>query len=113
MFYLNNLLYAKAYVTISRRFKYQKNQFVNNDDIFRCTLKMNNNSEKIKERLVTVLKSHPEGLTITELARIMDSHRQTVTKYILVLEALGEVHRRRIGAVTLHYLKNEWLRLIK
>lgn len=74
---------------------------------------MNNNSETIKQRILQTLEKHKEGLTVSELARLLDSHRQTVTKYILVLEAIDKIHRRRIGAVTLHYLKKDWERLRK
>ncbi|MBI1979122.1 MAG: HTH domain-containing protein [Candidatus Aenigmarchaeota archaeon] len=74
---------------------------------------MKDNGEKLKERIVEMLEKHHEGLTIVELSRILSSHRQTVTKYILWLEGAGTVHRRRVGAVTLHYLKKEWERLRK
>ena len=72
---------------------------------------MNNSSEEIKQRILQTLEKHKEGLTISELARLHDTHRQTITKYILVLEALDEIHRRRVGAVTLHYIKKDWERL--
>ena len=74
---------------------------------------MNTNSEGIKQWILQTLEKHKEGLTISDLARLLDTHRQTVTKYVLVLEALGRIHRRRIGAVTLHYLKKDWERLRK
>ena len=72
---------------------------------------MKKNGERLKERIAEVVENHPEGLTIVELSRILSSHRQTVTKYVLVLEAQGVIYRRRVGAVTLHYLKKDWERL--
>ncbi len=75
-----------------------------------------NNGDKavdFRDSLIEVLKEHPEGLTIQDLSKIMKSHRQTVTKYILWLDGAGEIYRRRIGAVTLHYIKKDWERLGK
>ena len=74
---------------------------------------MRNNGEKLKVRIVEVLEKHPEGLTIVELSRILSSHRQTVTKYVLVLEAQNVIYRRNVGSATLHYLKSKWERLKK
>lgn len=71
------------------------------------------NSEGFRRGLLEALKEHPEGLTIEDLSRLMKAHRQTVTKYILWLEGAGKIHRRRIGAVTLHYTKRQWERLKK
>ena len=68
--------------------------------------KNNNDVEKIKKEITSVLREHPEGLTRSDLAGIIGSHRQTVTKYVLVLEAQDIIHRRRIGSATLHYLKD-------
>jgi DNA-binding transcriptional ArsR family regulator len=61
--------------------------------------------EEVKRLILEALRIHPEGLTIVELSAIVSSHRQTVAKYILVLEAMDIVYRRRVGSATLHYLK--------
>ena len=77
---------------------------------------MSNNDDKsadFRDSLIEILKEHPEGLTIADLSKIMKSHRQTVTKYILWLEGANTIYRRRIGAVTLHYIKKDWERLGK
>lgn len=71
------------------------------------------NGEGLKKKIIKVLDSHPEGLTIQDLSKILNLHRQTVTKYVLVLEAVGVIYRRRIGAVTLHYIKEKFLKLVK
>ena len=65
---------------------------------------MKKNGEKLKKIIVQVLEKHPEGLTIVELSRILSSHRQTITKYVLVLEAQNVIYRRSVGSATLHYL---------
>lgn len=63
----------------------------------------NNNGEIIKKRIMETLKAHPEGLTIRDLSSILGAHRQTITKYVLVLEAKDMIYRRRVGSATLHY----------
>ncbi len=70
-------------------------------------------AEAFRNSIAATLKEHPEGLTIEDLSKILKSHRQTVTKYILWLEGAGIIYRRRIGAVTLHYMKKDWERMEK
>ena len=66
---------------------------------------LNINGERIKRETISILKKHPEGLTIQELSDMMRLHRQTITKYIMWLAGAGLVRRRRVGSATLHYLK--------
>ena len=68
----------------------------------------NNNCDKIKEDIIKTLKEHPEGLTAVDISKILCLHRHTVTKYILVLEAIEIVCRRKVGSATLHYLKENY-----
>ncbi|MBI4182026.1 MAG: helix-turn-helix domain-containing protein [Candidatus Aenigmarchaeota archaeon] len=66
-------------------------------------------SEKeFRDTIVSTIRSHPEGLTIQDLANLLGHHRQTISKYISFLEGAGIIHRRRIGAVTLHYLRVQY-----
>jgi len=76
---------------------------------------MDNNidRESFRNRLLEILGSHPEGLTIEDLSKITDAHRQTVTKYLFWLEGSEKIHMRKIGAITLCYLKKDWERLRK
>jgi len=66
------------------------------------------NIEGIKEKIIEILEEHPEGLTIHDLSEIIGAHRQTITKYILVLEGMGVIYRRRVGSATLHYLRKKY-----
>jgi len=70
---------------------------------------MNDNGERLKQITLSILKKHPEGLTITSLSNITGMHRQTITKYILELKGSGKVYRRRVGSATLHYLKEKYI----
>lgn len=74
---------------------------------------MNSNGERLKKKLVGILRDHPEGLTIQELSKLIGAHRQTVRSYLQWLQGADIVHQRRIGAVSLNYLKKEWERLKK
>lgn len=74
---------------------------------------MKDREEKIKEKIVETVRKHPEGLTILELAKIIGAHRQTITKYVLVLEATEVIYRRRVGSATLHYLQEQFSRISK
>jgi len=65
---------------------------------------MNNNGEQRKRIMVSLLKNHPEGLTVRSLSELAGAHRQTVTKYIFELIGAGVINRRRVGSATLHYL---------
>jgi DNA-binding transcriptional ArsR family regulator len=69
---------------------------------------MNNNGERLKRITLSILKKHPEGLTIRSLSEIIGVHRQTVTKYIMELKGAGMIHRRKVGPATLHYLKDDY-----
>jgi DNA-binding transcriptional ArsR family regulator len=65
---------------------------------------MNDNSERYKRMMLSILRSHPEGLTIRSLSEMIGLHRQTITKYIFELKGAGIVHRRKVGSATLNYL---------
>ena len=69
---------------------------------------MNDKGEILKKKIVETVKQHPEGLTILDLAKITKAYRQTIAKYILVLEAKGIIYRRRVGSATLHYMKEQF-----
>jgi DNA-binding transcriptional ArsR family regulator len=69
---------------------------------------MNDNGEQRKRMALSILRNHPEGLTIRSLSEITGMHRQTITKYVLELKGAGIVYRRKIGSATLHYLKEKY-----
>jgi len=71
------------------------------------------NGDSIKDKIVKIIETHPEGLSIKELSNLLGVHRQTVTKYVLELKGAGVIHRRRIGSATLHYTKENYKNGIK
>lgn len=60
-----------------------------------------------RERIIKLLKEHPEGLTTVEIARMLGSHRHTITKYIYQLIGEDLIHQRKVGSAKLCYLKEE------
>ena len=60
-----------------------------------------------EERIIELLKSHPEGLTILEISEKLNANRATVTKYIYKLHGAGKIKFRKVGPAKLCYLKKE------
>lgn len=60
---------------------------------------------KIEKKIIKVLSKHPEGITIVGISRKIGVHRNTVSKYIFGLVRGGVATQRRIGVVSLCYLK--------
>lgn len=58
-----------------------------------------------EKRIVALINKHPQGITIVEIAKRLDLHRHTVSKYVYGLEKSGQIMRRRIGMVSLCYPK--------
>jgi len=60
---------------------------------------------EIEEKILKVLKESPEGLTISEIAKRVGANRNTVSKYVFGLVKGGKVYQRRVGVVSICYLK--------
>jgi len=64
------------------------------------------NGKNIKDEIIRILESHPEGVTLQALSDRIGVSRHTVVKYIFELKGSGIIYRRRVGSATLHYLKS-------
>lgn len=51
---------------------------------------------------------HPEGLTFTQIAKLVGMHRHTVTKYVYQLIGSGEIYQREVGTARLCYLRKNY-----
>lgn len=67
-----------------------------------------NGKKDVKKLLIRVLRDHPEGLMLTELAGIMGMNRFTVTKYIHELIGSGSVYQKSAAAAKLCYLTKKF-----
>ena len=70
------------------------------------------NIEDIKGKLLEILKKNEEGLTITDMTRLLKFNYSTVSKYLAVLEAEKRVESRRIGMAKLFRIGKGGLRSI-
>lgn len=57
-----------------------------------------------RERIIELLKSRPDGLTILDIASSLSANRNTITKYIYELYGAGIIVQRKIGAAKLCFL---------
>lgn len=77
----------------------------------RISFNRNNNilsqsfKKEIKDRILKNLSKHPEGLTITQIAKEIGSNRHTITKYIYELEGADIIFMRDLKTLKLCYLK--------
>jgi len=51
---------------------------------------------ELREKIISALKQS-DGLTITDMSKLLDIHHSTASKYLAVMEAEGAVSRRLIG----------------
>jgi len=58
-----------------------------------------------RERIIKILKEHPEGLTIMDISNLLGTNRITVSKYVYGLIAENLIHERKIGPAKMCYLK--------
>jgi transposase len=60
----------------------------------------------IEERIIELLREHPEGLPILEIAKLIGMHRHTIAKYIYYLARTGTIYQREVAAAKLCYLSS-------
>ena len=71
--------------------------------------KTKNSTKKVKkgkiwaDEIVRYLKNHPSGLTITAIAKGIDTSRVTVTKYMSQLLEEENVFAKEVGVYKLYY----------
>lgn len=58
----------------------------------------------IDDRIIGILSENKRGITITELADKLNTHRHTITKYIYRLEGESKIKIRKVGIAKLCYL---------
>ena len=64
-------------------------------------------SNGIREKIIKILKKHPEGLTTNEISEIIGMSRHSLAKYIYQLLGEGKIFQREIGTAKLCYLKGK------
>ncbi|MCU0798935.1 MAG: PAS domain S-box protein, partial [Candidatus Thermoplasmatota archaeon] len=59
--------------------------------------------EKVRSDMVAMLRDDPRGLSVTEVSRKMGLNRNTVARYLDVLQVSGRIEMRNIGKAKLYY----------
>ena len=62
--------------------------------------------QEIVDRLKQILKWHPRGITISDLATKMEMNRNLVAKYLDILLISGQVEMQVIGAAKVYFLSH-------
>ncbi len=56
------------------------------------------------DRIRSLLKFHPRGLTISDISQRLKINRNSVSKYLEILQVSGSVEMRALGAAKVYYL---------
>ncbi|MEM5766435.1 MAG: Hint domain-containing protein, partial [Candidatus Aenigmatarchaeota archaeon] len=64
-------------------------------------------AEDSLEKIISMLRKHPEGLTISSVAKLSGLHRHTSAKYVKELVKKGDILERKVGSAKLCYLRKE------
>jgi len=63
--------------------------------------------KNIRDKVIKILKSHPEGLTTVEIAEKIEITRQSIAKYVCQLLDEGLIFQREVGTAKICYLKGK------
>ena len=67
--------------------------------------------QEIRNRIIELIRDRDDGLTITEISKILNIHYTTASKYLAVMEAEKKVRRRNIGMAKLFILNDSVVNL--
>jgi len=71
-------------------------------------LNMEEERKVIEEKIITLLKQNPHGMTTSDIARALGMNRITVAKYLEVLKAEGIVDYKQIGKMKVWFLNEDF-----
>jgi O6-methylguanine-DNA--protein-cysteine methyltransferase len=74
-------------------------------DALKSTSMSVHSGNNFRQRIVEILRQHPEGMTIMDIAARLKAHRHTAAKYVRDLIKEGLVMQRNIGPAKLCYLE--------
>ena len=70
-------------------------------------MKEKNPEREKRDKILNVLKNHPEGLTVNDISKLVKINRSTASKYIFGLIIEGLIYQRKIGPAKLCYFKDK------
>ncbi len=59
---------------------------------------------EVTEKIRALLRLHPEGLSITSIAFLSEMNRNTLVKYLEIMQSQGSVGMRQVGVAKVYYL---------
>jgi DNA-binding IclR family transcriptional regulator len=59
----------------------------------------------IEDDILKLLEKHPEGMTITNISKALNTPRQTVSKYVYALISRELIEQREVGRAKVCFLK--------
>jgi predicted transcriptional regulator len=62
--------------------------------------------QETRNRILNLIRENGDGLTISDISRVLEIHYTTASKYLAVLEAEKRVVHRGIGMAKLFRLNN-------
>ena len=68
---------------------------------------VNEDKSKVEKSILDALKQHPYGLTISEMARVLNINRVTLSKYLDVLREKGLIDYRAVGRAKVWFLNED------
>ena len=60
-----------------------------------------------RDKIIVLLKKHPQGLTIIEIGELLGISRITIAKYVYGLVIEGIIRQREVGPAKLCYLSDK------
>ncbi len=63
-------------------------------------------SSQWKGKIIELLKSHPDGLTVSDISKKCNISRTTASLVLAELRGAKEIRIRNVAAAKLHYWKN-------
>jgi len=64
-----------------------------------------NQVNNVKDLIIKVLREHPEGLMLSEIAELTRMNRLTVTKYVHELMGSKSIFQKKVAAARVCYLR--------
>ncbi|MBU5537420.1 MAG: helix-turn-helix domain-containing protein [Candidatus Aenigmarchaeota archaeon] len=61
----------------------------------------------IKENIIKLLSKHPNGLAILEIAKSLNLHRHTASRYVFALQEAGYIQCQEVGRAKICLLKEK------
>ena len=59
----------------------------------------------LKESIIRLLSKHPSGLAILDIAKNLDLHRHTASRYVFALQEAGYIECHEVGRAKFCMLK--------